>query len=262
VVVPSTVPRESRRAPKRTLPIAPRQRWTPALLSAVAAGERKVLAPLLAEGREGAAIEAAEIAFTRAAELARAAIASDPPPEPIACRDRCSFCCMAKVVVTAPEILRVVAHLRRTLAPEAFAALLERVRTADATTRGLSRAARLPARVPCPLLLEGSCSVYPVRPLVCAGWNSLDQGACERYFAAPEGQPSAPAFAPAYEVTSAVLAGLGGACFDAGLDGSLLELIAALRIAMERPSAEERWRRRLPVFALARDMEPGGPPEA
>lgn len=31
----------------------------------------------------------------------------------------------------------------------------------------------------------------------------------------------------------------------------------ALRIAMERPNAEERWRKRLPVFALARDTEPG-----
>src|SRR6185436_17064072 len=134
----------------------PRQRWTPELLEAVAEGERKVLGPLLAEDRAGAAIEAAEMAFARGLELTRAAIANDPPPRPIACRDRCASCCVAKVVATAPEVLRIAEHLRRTLAPEAFTALLSRVRAADATTRGLSRAARLSARVPCPLLHEGS----------------------------------------------------------------------------------------------------------
>jgi hypothetical protein len=251
------VPRD-RRAPSRKLPIADRQRWTPALLEAVAEGERRALAPLLAKGEAGAPARAAEMAFDRAVELSRAAIAKDPPSRPLACRDRCSSCCVAKVVATAPEVLRIAEHLRRTRSEEAFAALLERVRAADDKTRAMTRAARLSARIPCPLLHEGSCSVHPVRPLLCAGWNSLDAGACERYFEAPEGKPTAPVYAPAYEVMSAVLAGLGKACFDAGLDGSLLELIAALRIAMERPNAAERWQRRLPVFACARDAEPRG----
>jgi len=243
---------------RRHLPTSAPQRWTPALLEAVAAGERRVLAPRLALGHDLALIEAAQIAAERAAELAAGAMAKDPPRQPIACGDRCSSCCVSKVVATAPEILRVVDHLRRTLSPEAFAARLDRVRAADAQTRGMTRAARLAARIPCPLLDDGSCSVYPARPLLCAGWNSLDRGACERYFAAPAGQPSAPVYAPAYELASAVLAGLVGACQDAGLDGSLLELIAGLRIAMERANAGERFRRRLPVFALARDSEPGG----
>lgn len=252
------MPRESRRAPRRQLPTVARQRWTPALLSAVAAGESQVLAPLLAEGRAEAPTLSAQLAFERAAELTRAAIANDPPSQPFACQDRCSFCCSSKVVATAPEILRIAEHLRRTWSAEAFAALLLQVRAADEKTRGMTRAARRAARISCPLLHEGSCSVYPVRPLVCAGWNSLDASACERYVAAPEGERSVPVYGPAYEVTSAVLAGLGKACFDAGLDGSLLELIAALRIAMERPNAAERWQRRLPVFALARDAEPRG----
>ena len=66
---------------------------------------------------------------------------------------------------------------------------------------------------------------------------------------------SAPVYAVGYEITGAILAGLVQACADAGLDGTLLELIAAVRIALDRPTAGERWRRRLPVFALARDPE-------
>lgn len=242
---------------------SPGPRWTPALLEAVAEGERKVTAARLAQGDERAPIAAAEAALARGLELARAALVKDPPPTPLACGPRCPSCCVAKVVVTAPEILRIAEHLRTTRDEAALAALLERVRAADAVTRGLSRAARREAGVPCPLLEGGSCSVHPVRPLLCAGWNSLDVGACERYFEAPAGEPVPPVpplHAPAYEVTSAVLAGLGKGCFDEGLDGSLLELIAALRIALERPNAKERWQRRLPVFSLARDIEPSASP--
>ena len=62
-----------------------------------------------------------------------------------------------------------------------------------------------------------------------------------------------PGHALSYELASAVLAGLGRACLDQGLDGHPLELVAALRIALERPNAEERWLARLPVFSQARE---------
>ncbi len=45
---------------------------------------------------------------------------------------------------------------------------------------------------------------------------------------------------------------------DAGRDGALLELVAALRIALDRPNAAARWDARLPVFSLARDTEAAG----
>jgi Putative zinc- or iron-chelating domain len=246
--------RPSEASAKRKLPVASPTRWSPELLEAIAAGERRVLMAILTAGGEGAPEEAARVAFERAEDLARNELGRDPPPLPIACKKGCSACCVSKVLVTAPEAIRLAAHLRRTLDEAALARVVDRVRAADAKTRGLSREKRLTARVPCPLLAEdGSCSVHAVRPLLCAGWTSLDAAACDRYFADPSGQPSAPAYAIGYELTSAVLAGLAGACADAGLDGSLLELVAALRIALDRPGAAERWAARLPVFAMARD---------
>lgn len=129
------------------------------------------------------------------------------------------------------------------------------MRAADERTRGLSRAQRARAGVPCPLLVDGACSVHEVRPLLCRGWSSLDAAACERHFADPDTVPVAPAYTVAYELASAVLAGLGLAARDAGRDGGLLELVAALRIALERPTAGERWAAGLPVFSQARDGE-------
>jgi Putative zinc- or iron-chelating domain len=248
------------RAARRALPVVTRTRWSPALLAAVAEGERKALRPLLEQGSEGA-VAAAAAAGERAAELIRAATAREPPPLPVACAPGCPSCCVSKIAVVAPEVLRIAAHLRQTLDPEALAALSERVRAVDGVTRNLTRAARARSGVPCPLLTEeGSCSVHPVRPLVCQGWTSLDASACERHFADPDGTPTAPAFTVAHELASAVLAGLGSAARDAGRDGALLELVAALRIALTHPDAAGRWEAGRPVFAPARDAETGPDP--
>ncbi len=240
----------------RLLPLAARSRWTPELLAGVAAGERSALGPILARDDDAAAIEAARLALDRAVDLARAANLREPPSRPIACAKGCSHCCSSKVILTAPEALRIAAHLRSTLDPGALAAIGARIAAADERTRGLTRSRRFEAKIACPLLGgDGSCSVHEVRPLTCAGWTSLDVSACEQHFASETGGASPPVYALGYEITGAVLAGLALACGDAGLDGALLELVAAVRIALERPTAGERWRRRLPVFGLARDAE-------
>jgi len=251
------VPRQKN--PRRSLPVAPsRARWTPELYAAVAEGERRALRPHLDRGEEGA-IAAAEAASLRAAELMSAALVREPPPSSIACSKGCAACCVSKVVVVAPEVIRIADHLRRSLDPDALAALAARVRAADDRTRGLSRRERALAGVPCPLLVDDACSIHEVRPLLCRGWTSLDAEACARHFADPDGAPVPQAHAPAYELASAVLAGLGRAAEDAGRDGALLELVAALRVAIERPTAAARWLARLPVFATARDREGPAP---
>lgn len=248
----------SRPETRRSLPVVARSRWTPDLLAGVAAGERSALGPVLARDDDGAAIEAAQLALDRALRLARTALEREPPSRPIACAKGCSFCCSSKVVITAPEALRIAAHLRSTLDAEALAAMTARVAAADDRTRGLTRARRFEAKIACPLLApDGTCSVHAVRPLTCAGWTSLDVSACASHFAAESEDESAspPVYGLGYELAGAVLAGLAQACSDAGRDGTLLELTAAVRIALDRPTAGERWRRRLPVFALARDAE-------
>ena len=244
---------------KHALPIAPSQgasRWTPALLASVAEGERRALRSLFDRGIPGA-VAAAAAASDRAAVLERTALATEPPASPVACAKGCPACCVSKVAVVAPEVLRIAEHLRRSLSPEAFAALVERVRAADERTRGLSRAERARAAVPCPLLVDGACSVHEVRPLICRGWTSLDAEACARHFAHPDGAPVPPSYRVAYELASAVLAGVGRAALDAGRDGRLLELTAALLIALEDPGAAADWDVGHPAFSPALDGEAG-----
>ena len=231
-------------------------RYSPAVLEGIAAGERVVLRLMLARGDRGALEEAAKTALARSEELSAIAREREPPPSPIACGRGCSSCCSAKVLVAPPEIVRIAAHLRRTLSEEDYSALQAKVAETASRSKGLTRKERIAARVRCPLLdEEGACRFYEVRPIVCAGWSSIDVAGCVAHFD-DRTAPSPPEAHPqSNEVSLAVLGGLFGAGIDRHLDMRPLELHAALVIALEDPDAGERWRRGEPVFEDAVDRE-------
>ncbi|MFO0586517.1 MAG: YkgJ family cysteine cluster protein [Polyangiaceae bacterium] len=231
-------------------------RYSPAVLEGIAAGERVVLRLTLARSDAGAIEEAAATALARAEELSAISRVREPSETPIACGKGCSSCCSAKVLVAPPEVVRIAAHARRTLSEEAYAALQERVAEAAARSKGLTRKERVAARVRCPLLdEEGACGFHGVRPIACAGWNSIDAAGCVAHFddrtapMPPETHPQS------NEVCLAVLGGLIGAGIDRQLDMRPLELQAALVIALADEHAGERWRKGEPVFEDAIDRE-------
>lgn len=200
---------------------------------------------------------------TRAADTARAWLADTvdqllvalPPKRAIACAEGCAFCCHLKVIASPVEVLALAAHLRRTLTPEALSELRARVSKTDAVTHGMSTDARARAKTPCPVLVDGRCAGYAQRPLNCAGACSMDAGDCERAFSRPEEDIPVPIYFPQPGAANAITAGLSRATFGAGLDGTMLELIAGLRVALDEPDAEARWWRREGVFAGAVDAE-------
>lgn len=230
-------------------------RFTPAVLRAIAEDEARALEGLLRRGPEGAIVAVEEV-NSHVDQMIASAMEQEPPEAPIACEKGCSTCCQAKVLVVAPEVLRIAAFLRNTLSDEDLAALKQRVAETDATTFGLTRVARAEAHVSCPLLdAEGGCGVHAVRPLVCRSWTSYDAAACETYWQDPSKDLTPPQWAQGYELTQAALAGLGKACLDAGREGRPLEFVRALLIALERPNAGKRWHDKLPVFSTAVDAE-------
>ena len=150
---------------------------------AIAEAERGSVLAILGSARgDGAAIEIARDAKSHAdwlADGARRLI----PPGPIACREGCSFCCHLRVITTIPEVLRIASAVR------GWRDNARRPRRPDrGSPRRDSRARRgrpapRPGRVPA--AGYGRCSVYPIRPMSCRGWNSLDVRACEADFLDP-----------------------------------------------------------------------------
>jgi Fe-S-cluster containining protein len=217
----------------------------------------RALPPLpLGEGRdEGSSLDALLSLVDAAADrvAALAAIYPTPPGEEPACRAGCAWCCHVQVAVSAPEAIRVAEHIRRAFSPELAADLTRRVAELDAATRGLDPDARVATRLPCALLVDDRCAVYPVRPLLCRAWHSLDARACEANYREPDRVP-APFGELRRGLAAHVALGLDDAIWDVGLGeaGVDLDLTAALRIALEVPDSAARWLAGEPVFAPAR----------
>jgi Fe-S-cluster containining protein len=196
-------------------------------------------------------IAVAEAAAGRADKAVQDVTARYPPRPPLACKEGCAWCCHKRVGTTAPEVLRIAAFLRQNLSAEAYQAVRERILRGDEQRRALKEDRWAAARLPCPLLVQDRCSVYPVRPLTCRGYNSSAARACEQVVKV-RGPVEVPVYAPQHRLATFVLDGLRAGLAEAGLPGDLLELTAALRIAVTVPDAAERWLAGEPVFAPAR----------
>jgi hypothetical protein len=148
-------------------------------------------------------------------------------------------------------VARIVEYLRQMLSEEEFHAIRERVSRLDERRREMKAAGEAEPRLPCALLIDRRCSVFPVRPLMCRGFNSSDAAQCERFVNAPSGPPP-PIYVPQVRLSAFVLQGMRVGLAKAGLSGELLELTAALRVALETPGTVERFLAGEPAFAAAR----------
>ncbi|WP_437995661.1 YkgJ family cysteine cluster protein [Sorangium sp. So ce185] len=169
------------------------------------------------------------------------------------CKETCSWCCRGvKVDVSIQEALVIAEHKRSTLSVEMFSQFREQIAQLAEQTRDLHVDDRARQQLPCPLLDQsGSCSVYEVRPLRCAGHNSYDASACEWSCQNPDLARDIPADAAQQAIFSAVTMGQQRGLVAAGIDARSFELVSALRVALEQPNAAERWAKGERLFDAA-----------
>lgn len=167
-------------------------------------------------------------------------IAANPPRQEVACRMGCAHCCHLYVSATAPELLAIAGHVA-SWPEERRTALAGRLAHASQVTSGLSPAERVRLGHPCPMLEDGLCGIYPVRPLGCRAYASFDVGACER--STRERDAAAPIPVPRINMRSRRFLShcLRAALSERGLDGSSYELIDGLSAVLRIPDADACW---------------------
>lgn len=178
-----------------------------------------------------------------------------PRPRPVGCVEGCAYCCHLKVIASPPEVIHLARHLRATRSADELAALLDKIREVDRSTRNTTTSERAAKRIACPLLVSGRCSAYEARPLHCAGANAYDPEDCHRAFDTPEHDLPVAFYTPQAQLADVIGAGISSASFENGQVGAMLELVAALVAILEDPSVEDRWLRGEDAFAAARDRE-------
>lgn len=219
------------------------------------AAERAALPALRNGPREQRVPTTAALARAWLADTIDRIALETPPEQRVACAEGCAFCCHLKVIASPVEVLALASHLRKALSPEALDDVKTRVAAADTAFHDKTTDERALMKAPCPLLEERRCIGYEARPLHCMGAASLDAEACERAFEHPARDLPVPVWTPQANAADAIAAGLSRATAGAKLDGTMVELVAALRIALEVPDAEDRWRKGEPVFAPGYDAE-------
>lgn len=196
-------------------------------------------------------IEIAEHAAGLADQFIQTAVSQSPPTPPLACREGCAWCCHKLVGTTAPEVFRIADYIQESLPPDELEIVRNRVIRRDEERKAMRSDRWSAARLPCSLLVNDRCSVYPVRPLTCRGFNSSDARACERWVKSRD-RVDVPIYEQQLRLATFVLDGLRAGLAECKVPNDLLELTAALRIVLTVPDAFSRWLAGEGVFATAR----------
>lgn len=210
---------------------------------AIAAGVARSLTEACHREQATAAIlEAAQGALFLVDLLIRRFETDHDLPLAIVCQPGCSFCCFNQVEVTAPEALLVGHFIAARFSP----AKVERLRTLlgelASFRAGLSKIHLAVRRRehPCPLLHDGYCAVYPVRPLTCRAMHAMDAGHCQTSLESG-GLIADQYYQHRHDLALAVSRGLQAGAAAAGCQNGVLNLATALQDFFATDEAPARW---------------------
>lgn len=166
-----------------------------------------------------------------------------PVPEDVACKKGCAFCCHTRVSTSIPEVLVIADILSTHLSipqKEDLLCRMERLIRSGAphTIDWWAKTA-----TPCPFLADppdSICTIYDIRPFTCRSHHSLCAADCKAAFTNRTASPI-----PCYPVlrrgVDLFTAAFIIATRSAGLFAAQVAFIPALFLALQDPSAAERW---------------------
>lgn len=139
-------------------------------------GLTATLVAALAGGRDA-------VSLTRAVSGCAAAAEAVCCERPMVCTAGCPHCCVLNVAILLPEGMIIADRLRERLPPSALDALRGCLAGHCRRVRWMEDDERISKQVACPLLdADGTCSIHPVRPLVCRAVASFDRSSCREAF--------------------------------------------------------------------------------
>jgi Fe-S-cluster containining protein len=209
----------------------------------IAAAAQDNVGSIVGQGRvPERALEIAVSAFFLAEHLIWRFEAEHNLPHPVACREGCDACCFNRVELTPPEALLIGHHIAGNFPAAETETMLAAVARNLALTQGKSpgAVAALRPELPCPLLRERRCSVYPVRPLMCRAMHALNQDRCAAELTAGSLDRSQ-YYAHRHEIAVSVSTGLKQGCQAAGLQSGALNLAQALNDFFAQDNPVEKW---------------------
>ena len=153
------------------------------------------------------------------------------------CKAGCGSCCIVNVSVLLPEALSIIEYLEAQSwhVSKDFLANLDRIWPRIC---GVDAEERLSMRQSCVFLDEtGSCSIYPVRPLLCRGVTSTSSESCKQALNINcfEAKSSVEMNLFQRDLFDAAYIGLSEGLEEQGVDGRGFELTGLVRYLLRNP---------------------------
>jgi len=175
--------------------------------------------------------------------------ARQPHPVPIACHAGCDHCCHRVVFSTDLEAMAAAIHIQQRFSNAQKEALEGNLAEyAKHIGPKMGRDLGLDRR-PCPLLEDGLCSIYEVRPISCRSQFSASVEACRE--ARDNPGIEFPASQPESAIGSAAAAGLRSGMSASGLWPNSVDFARVLGIVLTDEEACEYYRSGQAIFEIA-----------
>ncbi len=166
------------------------------------------------------------------------------------CQSGCDYCCYPPVSAAVPEVANIVAYIQSQLSQAEQNRLTEKVTQVYSQVDPMSGPQRAASNIACPYLNEGKCSIYPVRPLSCRGYNSTSRATCRSVFDSSKKDQAIPAYVPLMASAQGLKEGLLGGLKQAQLKTPLVDLVrASHKLLNELDDNLEAWLDGQDVFA-------------
>lgn len=138
---------------------------------------KKLACAILTQNETGADLAAASQVQQFSEKTSQQHIGTD---DAIDCQAGCDHCCIVNVSVLQPEASRIADYLFNNQAAEELLDTYQYLHKLEKETAYLDDEERIMTRNKCAFLNQaGSCSIYPVRPLLCRAVTSTDATACK-----------------------------------------------------------------------------------
>jgi Fe-S-cluster containining protein len=209
----------------------------------IAAAAQDNVRSIVGQGRvPERALEIPLSAFFLADHLTRRFEAEQELPQPVACQTGCDSCCYNQVQLTPPEALLLGHHIAQEFSDSEKDLLLAHVARIIEIIKAMGPAESAARRreIPCPLLRNRTCLVYPARPLVCRAMHGLNRERCVAELRTGS-LAGSQYYAHRHEIAVSVSAGLQEGCKAAGLQSGPLNLTRALKDFFTQERMVERW---------------------
>lgn len=100
----------------------------------------------------------------------------------VACFKGCSWCCYYRVVARTHEIIAIYTYINTELTESISSNIREEILATAKMVENMSDAKHIETNIKCPMLQNGRCSIYDVRPIKCAGYYSTSDHDCEQLY--------------------------------------------------------------------------------